>query len=79
METIKERVASAMNEVEQLQRKINDIIERQSLYTASRPSTAHSMARTIPGKLTDAALSIFPLYTVPPAYTVTMQKRRKSR
>ncbi|KAL6858473.1 hypothetical protein J3F83DRAFT_361257 [Trichoderma novae-zelandiae] len=48
METIKERVAYAMNEVEQLQRKINDIIERQSLYTASRPSTAHSMARTIP-------------------------------
>ncbi|KAL7785985.1 hypothetical protein V8C37DRAFT_302732 [Trichoderma ceciliae] len=48
METIKERVACAMNEVEQLQRKINDIIERQSLYTASRPSTAHSMARTVP-------------------------------
>ncbi|KAL7933796.1 hypothetical protein V8C35DRAFT_303917 [Trichoderma chlorosporum] len=48
METIKERVASAMNEVEELQKKINDIIERQSLYTASRPSTAHSMARTIP-------------------------------
>lgn len=50
METIKERVAYAMNEVEELQKKINDIIERQSLYTASRPSTAHSMARTLPGK-----------------------------
>jgi hypothetical protein len=52
MESIKERVACAMNEVEELQKKINDIIERQSLYTASRPSTAHSMARTVPGKLT---------------------------
>lgn len=50
MESIKERVATAMNEVEELQKKINDIIERQSLYTASRPSTAHSMARTLPGK-----------------------------
>ncbi|KAK0764531.1 hypothetical protein N5P37_003933 [Trichoderma harzianum] len=48
MESIKERVATAMNEVEELQKKINDIIERQSLYTASRPSTAHSMARTLP-------------------------------
>ncbi|KAH6607856.1 acid phosphatase [Trichoderma cornu-damae] len=48
METIKERVANAMNEVEKLQKKINDIIEQQSLYTASRPSTAHSMARTVP-------------------------------
>lgn len=55
MESIKERVASAMNEVEELQKKINDIIERQSLYTASRPSTAHSMARTVPGKLTDGS------------------------
>ncbi|KAM0472857.1 hypothetical protein ACHAPX_008534 [Trichoderma viride] len=51
MEAIKERVACAMNEVEELQKKINDIIERQSIYTASRPSTAHSMARTVPGKL----------------------------
>ncbi|KAL7949847.1 hypothetical protein V8C42DRAFT_308759 [Trichoderma barbatum] len=48
METIKEQVASAMNEVEELQKKINDIIERQSLLTASRPSTAHSIARTVP-------------------------------
>lgn len=62
METIKERVASAMNEVEELQKKINDIIERQSLYTASRPSTAHSMARTLP----DAAeVPILP--ALPPA------------
>lgn len=56
MEAIKERVACAMNEVEELQKKINDIIERQSLYTASRPSTAHSMARTVPGKLTNGPL-----------------------
>ncbi|KAL9488950.1 hypothetical protein ACSS6W_001227 [Trichoderma asperelloides] len=62
MEAIKERVACAMNEVEELQKKINDIIERQSLYTASRPSTAHSMARTVP----DAAeVPIIP--ALPPA------------
>jgi hypothetical protein len=79
METIKERVASAMNEVEQLQRKINDIIERQSLYTASRPSTAHSMARTIPGKLTDCSFVPFLILHGSPTYAVIMQKRRKSR
>lgn len=62
MEAIKERVACAMNEVEELQKKINDIMERQSLYTASRPSTAHSMARTVP----DAAeVPIIP--ALPPA------------
>ncbi|RFU78386.1 acid phosphatase [Trichoderma arundinaceum] len=62
METIKERVANAMNEVEQLQKKINDIIERQSLYTASRPSTAHSMARTVPD-----AVEVPILPALPPA------------
>lgn len=71
METIKERVASAMNEVEQLQKKINDIIERQSLYTASRPSTAHSMARTLPGKLTDGPFSL----QSSPAYSMPVQTR----
>jgi hypothetical protein len=47
---IKERVASAMLEMERLQRQIDDVIERQSLHASSRPSTAHSMARTVPGK-----------------------------
>ncbi|EGY13894.1 uncharacterized protein VDAG_00576 [Verticillium dahliae VdLs.17] len=47
---MKVRIASAMNEVEKLQREIDSAIERQSLYAASsRPSTAHSMAPT--GKL----------------------------
>lgn len=50
VDVIKERVASAMIEVERLQRQIDDVIERQSLYAPSRPSTAHSMARTMPGK-----------------------------
>ncbi|KAH7327915.1 hypothetical protein B0I35DRAFT_3876 [Stachybotrys elegans] len=48
MDRIKERVANAMIEMEKLQKQIDDVIERQSLYTASRPSTAHSMARTLP-------------------------------
>lgn len=45
---ITERVASAMIEMERLQRQIDDVIERQSLYAPSRPSTAYSMARTMP-------------------------------
>ncbi|KAL2671152.1 hypothetical protein Neosp_013726 [[Neocosmospora] mangrovei] len=48
VEKIKERVASAMLEVEKLQKQIDDVIERQSLYTPSRPSTPHSTARTMP-------------------------------
>lgn len=47
---ITERVASAMIEVERLQRQIDDVIERQSLYAPSRPSTAYSMAQTMPGR-----------------------------
>lgn len=50
VEKMKARVAGAMIEVEKLQRQIDDVIERQSLFTSSRPSTAHSMARTAPGK-----------------------------
>ncbi|KHN97889.1 uncharacterized protein MAM_04278 [Metarhizium album ARSEF 1941] len=42
-EAIKERVASALIEVDILQRKINDVVARQSIYINSRPSTAHSM------------------------------------
>ena len=51
VESIKERVASAMAEVDKLQKQIDDVIERQSLYASSRPSTSHSMAHTMPGKL----------------------------
>lgn len=54
VEAIRERVSNAMQEVERLQKKIDDVVERQSLYTASRPSSAHSshsLARTVPGKL----------------------------
>lgn len=49
VDVIKERVASAMIEVERLQKQIDDVIERQSLYAPSRPSTSGSMARTMPG------------------------------
>lgn len=48
LDFIKARVAGAMNEVDRLQRQIDDVIERQSLYVSSRPSTAHSMALTLP-------------------------------
>lgn len=51
IESIKERIAQSMNEVEQLQSEIDSVIERQSIYAASsRPSTAHSMGPF--GKLT---------------------------
>lgn len=50
VETLKERVAGAMIEAERLQHQIDDIIERQSLYSNSRPSTPHSTSRVAPGK-----------------------------
>ncbi|RBR22809.1 uncharacterized protein FIESC28_04372 [Fusarium coffeatum] len=46
---VKERVASAMLEVEKLQKQIDDVIERQSLYVPSRPATPHSVARSVHG------------------------------
>ncbi|KAJ4258704.1 hypothetical protein NW762_007788 [Fusarium torreyae] len=46
VEKVKERVASAMLEVEKLQKQIDDVIERQSLYIPSRPPTPHSVARS---------------------------------
>jgi len=48
VEQMKARVATAMIEIEKLQQQIDDVIERQSLYAGSRPSTSHSMARTMP-------------------------------
>ncbi|KJZ78070.1 hypothetical protein HIM_02707 [Hirsutella minnesotensis 3608] len=48
LDALKERVAEAMIEAEMLQRRIDEIAERQSLYCNSRPSTSHSMARTLP-------------------------------
>ncbi|KAJ4165331.1 hypothetical protein LMH87_006966 [Akanthomyces muscarius] len=51
VEAIRARVANAMQEVERLQKRIDDVVERQSLYTPSRPSSAHSshsLARTLP-------------------------------
>ncbi|KAG6041679.1 hypothetical protein E4U41_002953 [Claviceps citrina] len=48
VDAIRERVANALLEVEYLQRRIDDVIERQSLYVGSRPSTPRSMAHTMP-------------------------------
>ena len=51
IESIKERIARSMNEMEELQNEIDSVIERQSIYApSSRPSTAHSMGPF--GKLT---------------------------
>ncbi|XXG98529.1 hypothetical protein Hte_004853 [Hypoxylon texense] len=41
MEDLVERVASAMVERDRLQEQIEDILERQSIYISSRPSTAY--------------------------------------
>ncbi|GJC96867.1 hypothetical protein ColKHC_05693 [Colletotrichum higginsianum] len=46
-ERMKERIAGAMLEVDKLQREIDLIMERQSTYAGSRPSTGHSMALTV--------------------------------
>lgn len=47
VDQMKERIASSMIEVEKLQKEIDSVIERQSIYAASsRPSTAYSMALT---------------------------------
>ncbi|OIW31694.1 hypothetical protein CONLIGDRAFT_235910 [Coniochaeta ligniaria NRRL 30616] len=43
VERIVERIASAMIEKERLQWEIDSIIERQSIYTSSRPTTAYGM------------------------------------
>lgn len=43
MEDLVERVASAMLERDILQEKIEDVIERQSIYVNSRPSTAQGL------------------------------------
>lgn len=54
VDAIRRRVANAMLEVEELQKQIDDVVERQSLYVPSRPSSAHSshsLARTLPGKI----------------------------
>ena len=43
-EPILERIASAMIEKEKLQAEIDSLVERQSIYIISRPSTAYSIA-----------------------------------
>ena len=68
VEVIRARVANAMQEVERLQKRIDDVVERQSLYTLSRPSSAqssHSLARTVPGNFlqrTNPVVSYFNLF-----------------
>ncbi|KAI1170508.1 hypothetical protein F4777DRAFT_591872 [Nemania sp. FL0916] len=48
MEELVERVANAMLERDRLQEQIDDIIERQTIYTSSRPSTAHGLPEMEP-------------------------------
>ncbi|KAK8148306.1 hypothetical protein G3M48_010463 [Beauveria asiatica] len=43
VEAIRARVVTAMQEVERLQKKIDNVVERQSLYTTSRPSNLEPM------------------------------------
>ncbi|KAF6841530.1 hypothetical protein CMUS01_03563 [Colletotrichum musicola] len=42
VERMKERIAGAMLEMDKLQREIDLVMERQSIYASSRPSTAYS-------------------------------------
>ncbi|KAI0840945.1 hypothetical protein F5Y06DRAFT_233814 [Hypoxylon sp. FL0890] len=48
MEDLVERVATAMMERDRLQEQIEDVIERQSIYVSSRPSTAHGQPELEP-------------------------------
>ncbi|CAK7218929.1 hypothetical protein SCUCBS95973_003649 [Sporothrix curviconia] len=43
VESMVERIASAMIEMEKLQAEIDSVVERQSIYINSRPSTAYGM------------------------------------
>ncbi|SPN98611.1 uncharacterized protein DNG_01656 [Cephalotrichum gorgonifer] len=47
---LKERIAEALLEKERLQEMIDDVVERQSIYLGSRPSTAHSLATHVPSR-----------------------------
>lgn len=46
IEIRKERIASRLIEAEKLQKQIDDVVERQSLYSCSRPGSAYSLAKT---------------------------------
>ncbi|KAI0166002.1 hypothetical protein GGR57DRAFT_1517 [Xylariaceae sp. FL1272] len=48
MEDLVERVAHAMLERDRLQEQIENVIERQSIYVSSRPSTAHGQQEMCP-------------------------------
>lgn len=48
VEAIVERIASAMIERDRLQEEIESVIERQSIYVSSRPSTAYGMPESEP-------------------------------
>ncbi|KAI1123755.1 hypothetical protein F5Y10DRAFT_280683 [Nemania abortiva] len=48
MEDLVERVANAMLERDRLQEQIDDIVERQTIYSSSRPSTAYGQPEMEP-------------------------------
>jgi len=85
VERIAERIASAMIEKEMLQAEIDSVIERQSIYVNSRPSTAHGMEGTstqaaigFSPTLTDADLEPMPSIPAMPAAAPSFAERLSS-
>ncbi|OLN97301.1 hypothetical protein CCHL11_01095 [Colletotrichum chlorophyti] len=62
---MKERIAGALLEVDKLQREIDLVMERQTIYANSRPSTAHSVALTTHDMNMDVDVDVEHIPTVP--------------
>ncbi|KAB5572746.1 hypothetical protein GE09DRAFT_1217292 [Coniochaeta sp. 2T2.1] len=87
VEVIVERIASAMIQKERLQWEIDSIIERQSIYTNSRPTTAYGMADLEPMPSIPAVPAVAPSFaerlstegrpqTAPPAQPIQIPRRQ---
>lgn len=63
VDSMVERIASALIEVERLQAEIDSVIERQSIYISSRPSTAYETI--VDGGRASTALGAFEMPSVP--------------
>lgn len=85
-----ERIASAMLEKERLQAEIDSIVERQSIYTNSRPTTAYGMQDLEPMPSIPALPAAAPSFaerlsvdgarpqTAPPTQPIHIPQRQKS-
>jgi hypothetical protein len=85
-----ERIASAMLEKERLQAEIDSIVERQSIYTNSRPTTAYGMQDLGPMPSIPALPAAAPSFaerlsidsarpqTAPPTQPIHIPRRQKS-